>query len=562
MFPFEEAVKYVAKIFALKMIHYHVDDKIEYENMQHLIVDKLSRIENAIDTIKIKNLKVSLEFFKMAIMSIKIKGFICEIASDYLKSAHNLSIHGYETVSSISDKLMAIKITIASSILLYNNDATFLNINISTCLEKILNNVAIQKTVSAECRNDFTFRPDYRKNFVSELKDFVDNMMAHLSANVVIDKIEHKSLADAQLLAPTFALSAISNLTTNFLFWNEINVVDKANPVKCLSIRGNIIRIGTDSCTKMYEYTGNELNFSHETCGTWYLEELGDEYTMAHLDQECVVVRNSDGKKVHWPLFTGRVPLVFRLKCDAIGAIHSLANKTFLHTHQLGMKTIVNIDFDAKENEQVVETRLSYDGYYIISSGCVLNDGTLVVTAYHDKHPQIEMRLHRGSLMLLKKNIDYDFNKLNFEFIKINKKTFDEFAMSVKTLDSGHLFVLTERSAFVVYPKNNPHNCLSGDEHEEWAVKNITSIDRISYFDKKKKVKIIGDNILLGCNDHFIIIRRSAVNPIEYDVQKIYGTKSPIIDIDVFNDNTICTLDETGLIMTWSQTYKSLKVRP
>jgi len=549
MFPFNEAIKTVAKIFALKMIHLHVDDKIEYASLQHLIIDKLSEIENAINAIKTKNLKVSLEFFKMAIASIKIKGLICETTLEYLKSAHNLSIHGYETVSSINDKLTAIKVTIASAILLYKDDATILNININACLEKIFNDATIRKTVSAECRNDFTFRPEYRKNFVNEFKYFVDNVMSHLSENVMVDEMEHKSLVDAQLLVPIFW----NEFATNFLFWKEFNVVDKENRVKCLLIRDNIIHIGMETCTKIYEYVGNQLNLFHETRGIWYLEEdVDNEYTMHYCSRECIIMRNGDGKQVRLPLFAGDV--LFPENATYIfclGTVHSLTNNKFLHVHPSGCKTIVDVSFDAKENEQIVETELSCDGCHKITSGCVLNDGTIVVTARFNVEVPVIHWFHRGYLMILKKNMDQ-------KFVKFDKGTFNFFALAVKTLNWGHLLVLTEYHAYVVYPKNNPHNCLSGDEQEEWAFKCITRINLINYLDGKKKIKLYGNNILIGCDDHFLIISRSAVNPIEYNVQKIYGTKSPIIDIDVFDDNTIWTLDKTGLIMTWSRSLNLL----
>jgi hypothetical protein len=145
---------------------------------------------------------------------------------------------------------------------------------------------------------------------------------------------------------------------------------------------------------------------------------------------------------------------------------------------------------------------------------------------------------------VLKKNEEPDKKT---EYISNHKIIFDDFALSVKTLTSGHLLVLTTFYIYVVYPKNNPHKCLTGDEQEEWAYKKIEWVSHAG----SRKIKLHNDIIFLCGEDHFKIIRRSDVDPLEYNVQKIYGTKAPIIDIDVFDDNSICTLDENGVVMVW-----------
>jgi hypothetical protein len=169
------------------------------------------------------------------------------------------------------------------------------------------------------------------------------------------------------------------------MFWTRINVSEKNDLAQCLSIRGNIIRIGKKSCTKIFEYTGKVFNLMETMSGAvWRSEELDKDYLMYYWHNKCVIRRYSDMKEICFPIIIGNEEL-FTFVRRTFGRVYRLTNQKFISIHPSCAAIMVDIDFDAKEGEQVIETELYYN-WIKLSGGCVLNDGTIVILGYYDKN--------------------------------------------------------------------------------------------------------------------------------------------------------------------------------
>jgi hypothetical protein len=542
------AIECIANIFVTS----YLDNKVEYETTKNILSNKLNQIQSSIESIRIKDLMASLEHFKIALLTLKYKKIICKNVKKNLERARELAILGFETALIIENKLIITKIIIASSILLYYNDKIALNINLSYALDRLLKQNIIRETVANECRGNFTIWKEYRHNFVNKLRDLVNFVHKYqMDINKFDQLINDEKTNDCFTLIPL----EFNNFSTNFLFWKRLNIDGYANSI-CV-INGKSLLVGIKDGIKWFENNfyyekGSKIEYtsSLKTQTVQYIEQLSEEEIFVHAKSSCGIM--SVHKKEFITVFdiNNGYEWIFSLNIT-IGKVYPLTNKKFINIHP-NKKTIVNIN---EHDPKLITIEDIEDikglGYYSnITNGCILNDGSLIVNSNYQNDNG-----YFGFVLLLTKtkklhNLD-NLDNLDNYWNTNHKISFNEFILGLHILDNNHVLVITRYNVYVIYPYNEPNKSLTKSNKQKWTYKKITSISGNDYNKINTKIRICKNIILLGDYNHFKIIQRSNDNPIEYNIQEIYGTTAQIIDIDMFDDKKICTLDKKGQIIIW-----------
>jgi hypothetical protein len=558
----ENAVKFVAKILFQKAATVCLDNKIEYQKTKDTLTDKIDRIENSLKLLQTRDLMASLEYFKIALTAIKSKEYICDNVKKDLENSRKLAILAYDTVSSINDKLTTTKIVIATSILLFSEDEVLLSVNVSSALERLLKNKTIQETAANECRENFTFWKTYRKEFIAKLRNLI-NTVYEYQINIkskydIIDYEKDKKMNKIFSLVPI----EFNKFSTNFLFWDDLTLSDEKTITSICVENGKNLLIGTANDMRRYEYNTDEgkwicnLHFNKKITTVHRIMQLSNGDIFACIGISACVI-SKDSVVSNFKINSG-YEQAFAMSFFTVGDVLPLTNGKFINVHETN-KTIITVDKDDPKSTSV--EKLGYLGYYYsgVTCGCTLNDGTLIVTSSYDRNMTRGHHIHYGYLLLLEKRtgseseskyVTPSWNKSDDWIVK-EKISFGGFALGVYTLDNGHLLAITSYNLIVVYPEDEPNEPLNGSDKQKWAHKKIASIGGNYHNKVKTKVRIYKGLILLGDCDHFKIIQRSEIDPTEYTVHEIYGTKNEIIDIDLFDDKRICTLDTKGKIKMW-----------
>ena len=566
------SVKYVARIVAIKAMLRYLDDRAEYQASSRCLTDQLVRIEQSIDALRTKELMASLEHFKIAIALIRGKNTLCEHASRDLVKSRDLAIIAYDAVQSIDKKLTATKICIATSILLFGNDRVACYVGIGSAIERLAVNPMIQKTVANECRGGFTLWKAYRREFVEELRDLVritHQYLAHVDAMHdqmdemdrpnELDKPDGRVMIGAMIGAMIGSVNrlvpvTLSRFSTNFLFWETLNI--PSDPISLCVINGRDLLVGGAN-NKIMRLDGD----------SWHYMDMPYVRSIDQLaDQSLFLVSGNVARVIllgEPPIGQGAFPVnteyvsAYAFNILRVGKAYLLADtpetRRFINTHPVET-TIVHVN---KIDPSIVRVeKVGHIGYHdYVTCGCELLDGTMVVSTRNEYRRGRGTRYLSGSLLVLRDYIDppsqWDAWK-EWRGKQVKKISFDDPAFYARVLDNGHLLVVTRNGVYVVYPSDSPRECLVGADEQKWTCDKITAIQNTCDDLRLTRVRIHKDIILIGDHDHYKVIQRSCVDPIKYLVREIYGTVNPIIDIDMFDDARICTLDNKGVVMMWS----------
>jgi hypothetical protein len=144
---------------------------IEQKSLQCDVI--IDRIEKYINTIQLRDLKTSIDHYKIALITLKTKSNIDANIKEAFVQSRNLAMTVFNTISDITDKITCTELIISTSGFIYYEDSIFLCVNIKTALDNLLRTQSVITLCESVCNDGWSFWKSYKKQTVVLLRNLV-----------------------------------------------------------------------------------------------------------------------------------------------------------------------------------------------------------------------------------------------------------------------------------------------------------------------------------------------------------------------------------------------------
>jgi len=562
---------------------YLLKDKCEYEDLGKKINTELENIDQAIRCIRISDLKAAIEHLKVAIIAIKLdpmKKYNEMIIRD-LKSARNLAMLGFETVSDINEKIIATKIIIISSLILFHeNESDYLTININVALKRLFDIECVQRAITDDYFQTFTFFKEKRKSLIADLKQMVLQSYLIIRHNEILAKMSPSTFdlddllnnpffspvdekhADNKILDSEDWLKSL--LKVNHLFWNKVDVPDiekRQISGMCVVNGSDLIlrtqRFGVLYCTENHEKqqwrVGWKIHDSdmliHENSVSRYVKKLPNELFMCnvlarHCNSVCetqtlTIFKVSTGKYVtNFPwafrswvfVTTDERKLQFMERCSKPTPI--------ILTYYYNTNRWEERQLDCEWEKQCLNLPIYLQHVCYLSKKKMITVFCRPPSSCSNEHPVYQIGI------LHKKDTWNHCTKLEFQ----NR------VFGIELTPNGHLLVVRDDGLYLIFVSNVEK--LNDKSEQKWELRNITKF-QLHEIGLAKQFKVHRSGTIYVWNENQIIILTPTDQTTLYQIERI-TEKEIILSIEWFNDGRMVILFANGEIVVKGINNKQL----